>query len=59
LKFVCYFITGDHISAVCTVNADPIAVAAQELMRLEKMPTIAQLEGSGLQLCVDILKSLQ
>jgi NADPH-dependent 2,4-dienoyl-CoA reductase/sulfur reductase-like enzyme len=58
LKFVCYFVTDNHVSAVVTVGADPVAVAASELMRLGKMPPISKLESGSLQFCNEYLKQL-
>lgn len=48
-KFVAYFVApgGAAISAVATLDRDPQAVAAQELFRLGRMPTPAQVRGGG------------
>jgi NADPH-dependent 2,4-dienoyl-CoA reductase/sulfur reductase-like enzyme len=62
LQFVGYFVTGEgdkrEVSAVVTVGADPVAIAAQELMRRRAMPSPEALRGSDLMALVHILKGV-
>mmetsp|Transcript_21031 Transcript_21031/g.54323 ORF Transcript_21031/g.54323 Transcript_21031/m.54323 type:complete len:130 (-) Transcript_21031:207-596(-) len=37
-KFAVYFIDNDKVNAVCTLDMDPVAVAAAELIRVRAMP---------------------
>ena len=41
LNFVAYYIANGKVTAVATLGADPVAVAASELLRQGKMPSPA------------------
>jgi NADPH-dependent 2,4-dienoyl-CoA reductase/sulfur reductase-like enzyme len=43
-EFVAFYTKGDRIAAVATVGKDPVAVACGELMRLNLMPTVAEIQ---------------
>ncbi len=45
--FVAYYATKGKITAVATLNADPVAVAAAELIRQNRMPTVAQVKKNN------------
>lgn len=45
-KFVAYYIENGQINAVATLGRDPIAVAAGELMRLNKMPSVDEVRAN-------------
>lgn len=44
--FTAYFVVHGVVAAVATLNRDPVAVAAQELMRLRAMPTPAEVAAT-------------
>jgi len=44
-SWVCYFVHGGKVTAVATLNKDPWAVAAAELLRLNKVPSPDDLRG--------------
>jgi apoptosis-inducing factor 3 len=44
--FVAYYVTGDDVTAVATLNKDPQAVAAMELLRLGALPSPAELRAA-------------
>jgi NADPH-dependent 2,4-dienoyl-CoA reductase/sulfur reductase-like enzyme/nitrite reductase/ring-hydroxylating ferredoxin subunit len=43
-EFVAYYTKKDRIAAVATVGRDPVAVACGELMRLNLMPSVAEIQ---------------
>lgn len=43
MEFISYYVEGNEIRAVATVNRDPVAVACAELMRRGKMPSVSEL----------------
>jgi NADPH-dependent 2,4-dienoyl-CoA reductase/sulfur reductase-like enzyme len=45
-KFTAYFVVGPSVAAVATLNDDPNAVAARELIRLGKLPSVADLDAA-------------
>jgi len=42
MEFISYYVEGDEIKAVATVNKDPLAVACAELMRRGMMPKVSE-----------------
>ena len=59
-KFVAYYVKSGRVAAVATSNMDPVAVAAGELMRKNKMPSVAeiQLGTVNAQTILQLAKSL-
>lgn len=47
---MCYFVHDDAVTAVATLNKDPWAVAAAELLRLDRMPHPSDLRGTNIDL---------
>eukprot|EP00161_Ancyromonas_sigmoides_P023159 TRINITY_DN71_c1_g1_i2.p2 TRINITY_DN71_c1_g1~~TRINITY_DN71_c1_g1_i2.p2 ORF type:complete len:550 (-),score=231.04 TRINITY_DN71_c1_g1_i2:41-1690(-) len=47
LEFVAYYVCGGRVTAVATMGADPVAVAASELLRQGKMPSVASVKRSS------------
>jgi NADPH-dependent 2,4-dienoyl-CoA reductase/sulfur reductase-like enzyme len=43
-EFVAYYTKGERVAAVATVGRDPVAVACGELMRLNAMPSVAEIQ---------------
>lgn len=43
-EFVAYYTKRDRVAAVATVGRDPVAVACGELMRLNAMPSVAEIQ---------------
>jgi hypothetical protein len=42
-----YYVCGGRVTAVATMGADPVAVAASELLRQGKMPSVASVKRSS------------
>jgi len=47
LNFVAYYCYEGVVKAVATMSRDPVAVAAGELMRMGRMPSVADLKSGG------------
>lgn len=43
MQFIAYYLEGNRIQAVATVDRDQVAVACAELMQRDVMPTYAEL----------------
>eukprot|EP00747_Dinoflagellata_sp_TGD_P185440 gnl/TRDRNA2_/TRDRNA2_41992_c0_seq2.p1 gnl/TRDRNA2_/TRDRNA2_41992_c0~~gnl/TRDRNA2_/TRDRNA2_41992_c0_seq2.p1 ORF type:complete len:692 (+),score=105.19 gnl/TRDRNA2_/TRDRNA2_41992_c0_seq2:289-2076(+) len=43
MEFISYYVQGDEVRAVATVNRDPMAVASGELMRRGKFPKVSEI----------------
>ncbi|TEB34751.1 hypothetical protein FA13DRAFT_1729396 [Coprinellus micaceus] len=57
LKFVAYYVKNDRVVAVASMQSDPVVSKASELLRLDLMPTPAEIEGGTDLLTVDIATS--
>lgn len=44
-QFIAYFLKGEKVLAVASMQADPVASKASELMRLGKMPSASEIKG--------------
>lgn len=52
-----YYVDGKGtVLAVVTLKMDPVAAAAQELMRTDKMPNVSELEGRGPRALLDLIR---
>jgi len=43
MQFIAYYLEGNKVQAVATVDRDPVAVACVELMQRDMMPTYSEL----------------
>jgi NADPH-dependent 2,4-dienoyl-CoA reductase/sulfur reductase-like enzyme/nitrite reductase/ring-hydroxylating ferredoxin subunit len=57
-EFVAYYTKADRVAAVATVGRDPVAVACGELMRLNLMPSVAEIQ-LGVINSADILQRVK
>lgn len=57
-KFVAYYVVdgADEVHAVVTVGEDPVAAAAQALMRADRMPKASEVEGQGPRYLLQVAK---
>ncbi|KXN91685.1 Apoptosis-inducing factor 1 [Leucoagaricus sp. SymC.cos] len=53
-KFVAYYVQGDRIVGVSSMQNDPVATKASELLRLGRMPSPATIKAGGDLFSVDI-----
>lgn len=44
-RWACYYAKGDEVVAVASMGMDPVVTKSAELMRLGRMPTMAELKG--------------
>lgn len=54
LKFVAYYIKGDKVLAVSSMQSDPVAIKCSELLRLGLMPSASSIKGGLDPLTIDI-----
>ncbi|KDQ10088.1 hypothetical protein BOTBODRAFT_36515 [Botryobasidium botryosum FD-172 SS1] len=54
LKFVAYYVKGDKVTAVASMQKDPIVIKSSELLRLGMMPTASEIREGKSPLDVDI-----
>ncbi|KAI0346178.1 hypothetical protein BDW22DRAFT_1352201 [Trametopsis cervina] len=54
LKFVAYYIKGDKVIAVASMQRDPVVIKASELLRLGLMPSASEIRSGKNLLDVDI-----
>jgi len=57
MKFVAYYIKGDNVIAVSSMQNDPIVSKSAELMRLELMPSASEIRAGKDPLQIDISSS--
>ncbi|CAE6419832.1 unnamed protein product [Rhizoctonia solani] len=57
MKFVAYYTKGDKVTAVSSMQNDPIVSKCSELMRLELMPSASEIRAGKDPLSVDISSS--
>jgi len=57
LKFIAYYVKGDAVVAVASMQNDPVVSRASELMRLGLMPPTQQLQGGFDLFSIDISSS--
>ncbi|QRW21600.1 apoptosis-inducing factor 1 [Rhizoctonia solani] len=57
MKFVAYYVKGDKVTAVSSMQNDPIVSKCSELMRLELMPSASEIRAGKDPLSVDISSS--
>jgi len=57
LKFIAYYIRGDKIVAVASMQNDPVVSKASELLRLGLMPSVEEIKGGKDLLLIDISSS--
>ncbi|CAE6511221.1 unnamed protein product [Rhizoctonia solani] len=57
MKFVAYYVKGERVIAVSSMQNDPIVSKSSELMRLELMPSASELRTGKDPLSVDISSS--
>ncbi len=50
LAFTAYYVRGESVVAVATMNRDPVAAAAAELLGSRKLPTASQLRARSVDL---------
>lgn len=57
LKFVTYQAKNGKVTAVASMQRDPVVAKASELMRLDLMPTLEQIRGGKDILQIDLIKA--
>jgi len=55
MKFVSYYVKGDKVIAVASMQRDPIVTKSSELLRLGLMPTASEIRAGKSPLDVDII----
>ncbi|KAF8313109.1 hypothetical protein DL93DRAFT_2081481 [Clavulina sp. PMI_390] len=54
MKFIAYYLKGDKVLAVASMQSDPVAMKASELMRMGKMPSAEKIKSGMDLMSIDI-----